>query len=201
MFNYPTSFQDLQKFMGSADGFRAATIEAFEAKTERDFKTIKDWCPGRVDSILDIGCGLGSVNILIARYIYPLYINIIDGDGTEDKRTSFHENTKAWMDRKVTRDFIQRNVSPVCDVRDYPPDPSLTIESDLIISLKSWGHHYPVSMYLGLVQRSLRSGGRVIMDIRIGRGDGLRAMHEGGFKYLDTTYETPKCKRMVFCRD
>jgi hypothetical protein len=58
-----------------------------------------------------------------------MLINIIDGDGTENKRTNFHEDTKAWMDRRITKGFIKTNVSHFCDVVDYPPDPSLTIES------------------------------------------------------------------------
>jgi SAM-dependent methyltransferase len=201
VFNYPVAFEDLSHFMGAADGFSQASIQAFEDKTARDFETIKNWYPSKIDSILDIGCGLGSVNILLAQdWLYLREINIIDGDGTVDKRTSFSEDTQAWSDRKLARDFIKSNVSYRCNVLDHPPDPSLTIHADLIISLKSWGHHYPVSVYLDLVKRSLLPGGRIVMDIRRRRGDGLRAMEEGGFQYLATTYETPKCERMVFCR-
>ncbi len=200
MFTYPMAFARLANFMGSADGFNEATKEAFEEKTRRDFNTLKDWFPRNTLSVLDIGCGLGSVNILIARKKDVENINIIEGEGTENKRTSFHDNIKAWADRELARDFIQANVPGKCAVVPYPPDPELTILADLIISFKSWGHHYPVGIYIDLVKRSLKPGGRVVMDIRKGRGDGLKAMQENGFRPIGRTYESPKCERTVFER-
>lgn len=200
-FVYPTDVSSLVEYMGVSDGFNEATIPAFEAKAERDFGTIKNWILPSYRSVLDIGSGLGGVDILIAKRTKISVINIIDGDGTNNKKTSFHENTKAWFDRKLGKDLITSNVPYNAIVIDFPPDPSLTIRTDLIISLKSWGHHYPVGMYIDLVKRSLRPGGRVVMDIRWTRGNGEQVMKDNGFRWLAKTYDTIKCGRMVFERD
>ncbi len=200
-FRYPdtSSFQDLSRFMEYADGFNEVSKQAFENKSYRDFDTIKEWIPNRTDSILDIGCGIGGVDIPLAWYTKCSCVTIIDGDGTGGKKTSYSAESEAWADRELARSLISYNVE--CEVRAFPPDPSLTIEADLIISLKSWGHHYPVNVYIDLVKRSLRPLGRVIMDIRRRRRtDGRGVMESAGFRYLDTTYETPKCYRMVFER-
>jgi SAM-dependent methyltransferase len=191
----------LRNFMGMSDGFNVSTVAEFEEKAYRDFKTIKDWILPEYKSILDIGSGLGGVDIVIANYTNISTINIIEGDGDlENRQTNYHQNIQPWCDRKLARSLIVRNVSKDVVVNDYPPDPSLTIDADLIISLKSWGHHYPVGVYIDLVKRSLQPGGRVIMDIRWRKGDGRQTMQDNGFLFLAKVYDTPKCGRAVFER-
>ena len=47
-------------------------------------------------------------------------------------------------------------------------DINFEIKVDLILSLMSWGFHYPVSTYLQSVYNTFRDGGIVILDIRKG---------------------------------
>jgi SAM-dependent methyltransferase len=199
-FSYPVDLSPITSYMGKADGFSSEAIAEFESKAERDYNTIKDWILPEYRSVLDIGSGLGGVDILIGNETNIRTINIMDGDGTVEKTSSYRDDTSAWCDRKIAWDLISRNVPFECIVKDYPPDSSLTIPVDLVISLKSWGHHYPVAVYLPLVERSLAPGGRVIMDIRHRRGNGLQYMQDHGFQRIGATYETPKCLRMVFER-
>lgn len=42
----------------------------------------------------------------------------------------------------------------------------LGLPLDLVISLVSWGFHFPVSTYLDQVHDLLREGGRLILDLR-----------------------------------
>jgi SAM-dependent methyltransferase len=199
-FAYPMDLSSITNYMGKADGFSSEAIVEFESKAERDYRTVKDWILPEYKAVLDIGSGLGGVDIFIGNETNIHTINIMDGDGTVEKTSSYREDTSAWCDRKIAKDLIERNVPFECRVIDHPPDPSLTIPIDLVISLKSWGHHYPVAVYLGLVERSLAPGGRVIMDIRHRRGNGLQYMQDNGFQRIGATYETPKCLRMVFER-
>ena len=40
---------------------------------------------------------------------------------------------------------------------------------DLILSLHSWGFHYPISVYLDSVIKVLAPNGKIIIDIRRGK--------------------------------
>jgi len=168
---------------------------AFEAKIIRDFNMIEEWLPARIDNILDIGCGMGGIDILIQRSRNASKIYLIDGDGTGEKRNGFDAEMKPWNDVREAKQFIAGNVSN-CKVYDKTPTRFFV---DLVISLKSWGHHYPIDTYLTLVERSLRYYGRVILDIRKGHKEvGLRSMLNNGFWLLSCIYETEKSERMVF---
>jgi len=169
----------------------------FEAKIDRDFSMIESWLPARMDSVLDIGCGMGGIDILIQRNRFVKRIYLIDGDGTGEKRNGFSHEMKPWNDVREAKQFIAGNVSN-CTVYDKIPTRFLV---DLVISLKSWGHHYPVCTYLPLVKRSLHPAGHVIMDIRkIHKEIGLRTMSDNDFRFLSCIYETEKSERMVFDR-
>jgi hypothetical protein len=180
-------------------------IPEFEEKTHRDLDSVKGWFPSSMQSILDIGCGRAAIDILFSRSYPETEIHLMDGDGTGMELVGFVPDLKAWNDVITAQRFVVANTFVYDKVFAHVADPLLTIPSDLIISLKSWGHHYPVDIYLGLVQRSLREGGRVIMDIRRERKNlehGLPKMIDAGFRLLARgVYETPKCERMVFGRD
>jgi len=66
---------------------------------------------------------------------------------------------------------------------------------DLVVSLISWGFHYPVPVYLDQVRALLRPGGRVILDVRK-ETDG-RAQLEARFPGVTTISETRKKERVV----
>lgn len=203
MYNFIDPSGDaIVRYMEAADGFHGTAMGCLQDRALREFNTFKEWLPDSIESILDIGSGLGGVDILLQRYTGARTINIIEGDGSANKKTGYNTYTEAWCDRSLSRSFIQANVAGNCVVNAYPPDSSLTIEADLVVSLKSWCHHYPVSVYAELVRRSLRGRrARVIVDIRWIQGrpnKGLQEMKENGFKWLATVHETPKCRRMVF---
>lgn len=197
-FLYPVSAMAF--LMEQAGGDATALIAKFEAKALRDFATIEPWLPGQTSgwAVLDIGAGLGGVDIVIARSRAVSWVHIIDGDGTAAPQSSFRVESRAWADREIARSLIEANAPKDTLIVAHPPDPAETIPADLIISLKSWGHHYPVDVYLGLARRSLRVGGRIIIDIRKRRGGGLAAMQAGGFRCVGKAHETPKCERLVF---
>jgi SAM-dependent methyltransferase len=199
-FLYPVSAMAF--LMAQAGGDATALIAKFEAKAARDFATIEPWLPRQAAgwAVLDIGAGLGGVDIVIARSRAVSLVHIMDGDGTAEKQSSFRAESRAWADRQIARSLIEANAPKDTLVVAHAPDPAGSIPADLIISLKSWGHHYPAGVYLGLARRSLRVGGRIIMDIRKRRGGGLAAMQAGGFRCVGKAYETPKCERLVFDR-
>ena len=65
---------------------------------------------------------------------------------------------------------------------------------DLVISLISWGFHYPVAVYADQVREILRPGGRVILDVR--KGTDGREQLEARFPRVLQISETRKKERL-----
>ena len=125
----------------------------------RDFEAIEPWLPAKVSSVLDIGCGLAGVNVLIAKATGCKKINLIDGDGTGPRKMGFVENTPPWFDVNIGAEFVRKNTSGVAVKAFHQSEKS--IPCDLLISLKSWAHHYSAETYMALAVASLRKKGEL----------------------------------------
>jgi SAM-dependent methyltransferase len=68
-------------------------------------------------------------------------------------------------------------------------------EVDLVISLISWGFHYPVEAYLERVYDILAEGGSIIMDVRKG-ADGL-GMLENALSKVNVIADHGKFQRVL----
>lgn len=147
------------------------TLEQAEARVnryERTFRSMKPWLPaGEVKAFLDIGCGLGVVAMWVAHHYPCATAHLIEGT-SDGEKFSYRPDGKPWADVKQALGLWARHC-PSRAVNAWPPDPGLTIPCELIYSICSWGHHYAIETYLDLVRRSLRAGGRLIIDLRAGR--------------------------------
>lgn len=156
--------------------------------------------------LLDIGCGLGLIDVHIANHCPAVTdIHLIDGDGSSPSISGFHPRMQAWSDVRMAAAIVRANVRP--DIRVVPYLAAtvsagayfiLGTQFDLVISARSWGHHYPISTYSQIVRRFLRPGGFVITDIR-NKSDGLDEMQRAGFECVGQIPDPSlKCKRWIF---
>lgn len=118
-------------------------------------------------SLLDIGCGLGLVDVFFAR-AGTKEIHLMDGDGSIPMDPEYSDECRAWNDVRVAADIVKANSPEDTKVFPHFEDPNLDIKVDMIISFKSWGTHYPVSKYADLAKRCLNPGGFVVLDLRKG---------------------------------
>ena len=165
------------------------TPEAAQHHVERwrlSYERMRPWLPLRVLEFLDIGCGYGGIAVQIARH-YPgagARANLLDGLGMRPKWGGYQPLGAPWMDVAVAGRLYEQH----CPGRRfvvYGPDEDETMPCDFIYSICSWCHHYPVETYLGLVRRSLVSGGALIVDLRLGDvGDHGRRVLAGYFDFV-----------------
>ncbi|MFT6946110.1 MAG: SAM-dependent methyltransferase [Vicingaceae bacterium] len=137
-----------------------------------EFESIKNELPESAENVLDIGCGIAGIDILISRH-YGHKVNIclldkstIDNDlhyGFE-KRGSFYNSLALSKKVLVDNGVHEANVF----VQEATNGNTINFDKkfDLIISIISWGFHYPVEVYLDQVYSNLNTGGLLILDVR-----------------------------------
>lgn len=179
----------------SAD--RQAWEAAYSRELAETYHQVAPWLPDHCGALLDIGSGLGGIDVLLSQHYRPapqvwLLDGIEDAPATERHDTTFNS-------MRVARAFLADNgvrmagfFSP-CAADD-------TISSmgfDLIVSTQAWGFHIEPATYLAFVRRNLAAGGRLVIDLRRGRHEWLDQMLKH-FRALGYAYRSGKFDRVVF---
>lgn len=172
-----------------------------EADTQKQFAALCPVIRGRtVRSILDIGSGLAALDVLIVQAFPSIEtVHLIDGDRLEQSRGGYFPAGRPWADVHMGVSMVRENCPGVRVVPHVvPARPTETV--DIILSARSWGHHYPVGEYVDLAAQILAPGGVIIMDIRNGTS-GVSEMRDGGFRPCGLVPDaSTKCRRIAFER-
>ena len=154
-------------------------------------------CFAGAKTLLDIGCGPAVTPVLLAKAITLDHIYLMDGGPARMRESSwFDDAPRPWTDLALASRIACMNDVSFTLIN---PDPEVTVPCDAIMSLLSWGHHYPVRVYIGLARRSLPIGGKLVIDLREGRG-GAEVLLSYGFRMIAQLDETAKLKRYLFER-
>lgn len=142
----------------------------FYEDIEIEFNEFKKFLPKKVDNILDIGCGIGAINILLNNYYNNLInFHLIDKNYISNKIVyGFNrDNTEAYNKLSVTKKFLKKNKIFKNNIYTYDIDRDKlkVIKYDLVISLVSWGYHYPLDTYLKYLRKSSYDRTIFIFDI------------------------------------
>lgn len=162
----------------------------------RQFEALAHLAEGR-KTIFDIGCGLAMLPAFIAQNFPIETVHLMDGAGGLEPRGGYHADTNAWADVRLGAAVMRENTDvPV--FLHIAPNVMFSFKADLIISSRSWGHHYPVSVYTDLVRETLTPAGVVIMDIR-NNTNGVETMRDAGFEVFERIPDpSTKCQRLAF---
>lgn len=166
---------------------------AYERDLRNTYNEIKPYLPSRCWGLLDIGSGLGGIDVLLYRHytritdaidittvedtdagrgtvLLPIksgpYINLLDG---ESDPPEMHLHRETFNDMNVARDFHVKNGVPADRFAYYTPQSNDFVKPfDLVVSFGSWCFHYEPNVYL---DRLMSGGGlhnqtRIIIDKR-----------------------------------
>lgn len=117
---------------------------AFVQSLVQDYDELLPHFPPKVDRILDIGCGLAGIDVLLKRLYPDAQLYLLDGDGDETRR-GWNETLGAFSSRAAAEELLAAN--GVKADRWYDVNTKEHLEADLVISLASWGFHYPIRTY------------------------------------------------------
>lgn len=113
-----------------------------------EFELIKPFLPptDSVKKILDIGCGLAGIDILLQKHYPDAKLYLLDSDGpAEQWGSGWNQNLKPFNDLNITGKFLRAN--SVYPDGLWPVDTTDPLEADLVVSFLSWGFHYSLFKY------------------------------------------------------
>jgi SAM-dependent methyltransferase len=160
-----TAFIDLEIFLRNS-----AIKNDYMADMEEEYLDIKSYLPLKAINILDIGCGIGGIDFFLSKhYNSPeIIFYCLDKTQTDTIYYGFKEKAAFYNSLDVAREFLSLN--GIKKIHTLSANEANTIETnekfDLILSLISWGFHYPVETYLSQAYTHLQKGGHMIIDVR-----------------------------------
>ncbi|MBN1805599.1 MAG: hypothetical protein JW837_10135 [Sedimentisphaerales bacterium] len=153
---------------------RDAIKRLYNEDMSNEYETIKNHLPQTCKNILDIGCGMAGIDLfLFQHYQCDENINYFLFDKTETNRKVFYgykQKSAFYNSLTLAKNFLCSNGIDESQIHliEVPSNYQIPIDTsfDLVISLLSWGFHYPLAQYLDKVYELLNDNGILIVDIR-----------------------------------
>ena len=180
-------------------------IQDIEKRTEelfrREIEAIKDYLPKNVENIMDIGCGLGIINI----YLNQIYNNqpnffLLDKNRIDKEiKYGFSSEYESYNDLNQTKNLLLNNNINSLHTIDVEKDIKIENKIDLVISLKSMGYHYPIDQYLKLFRTCCNDNTCFIFDVSEGYYNA--SLLKKYFDVVDIIYEEKSIHSLkrLFC--
>ena len=152
--------------------FQIKDIEKHTEKLfQKEIELIKNYLPKKPENIMDIGCGLGIIDIFLNE-IYNNQPNffLLDKNRIDKKiKYGFELDYEGYNDLKETRNLLVNNNVSIDSINTIDVEKEFKIDAkiDLVISLKSMGYHYPIDQYLRLFQTCCDENTFFIFDISV----------------------------------
>lgn len=180
----------------------AAVKQLYAADMRAEYESIAAWLPQRCAAVLDIGCGVAGIDVLLQRHYADQPLDLYLLDKSEVARRVFYlfqPQGAFYNSLAVARDLLLANGIAASRVRlieaNQRNEIRMDAQIDLALSLISWGFHYPVSTYLARVHQLLRDDGLLILDVRKGT-EGLEQLRRS-FARVETICTTAKYDRVA----
>ena len=136
---------------------------------ERELNTFKKFLPVKVKNIMDIGCGLGIINIHLNQILKskPIFF-LLDKNRIDKKiKYGFSDNYESYNDLNETKKILLNNdiENERIHLFDVQKPIKINHQIDFVISLKSMGYHYPFELYLDLFKQCCSINTVFIFDV------------------------------------
>ena len=181
--------------------FPRSIAKKYSDDMNKEFESIKRYLPRSVKRILDIGCGVAGIDALIYQhYGSGAAVCLLDKTSTDEKvYYNFEKQGSFYNSLSVARELLRLNGIPAENIQTQEVEDDNQIKFnggfDLVLSLISWGFHYPVSVYLDQVYDRMPDGGLLIIDVREDT-EGEHLLRKK-FKQVQIIFAEKKYKRIL----
>ena len=180
---------------------RPQIARQYRDEMARDYAALRPHLPVEATRILDIGCGLAGIEVFLHSHYAKTEcrpeIHLFD----KTEVTRIHYGLEAegafYNSLDLAVEFLASNGVDRGCLHTHDAGEGVIPDGpwDLVLSLISWGFHYPVSTYLDQVHEQLADDGRLILDTRSGF-DG-RPLLETRFARVEPIFEGPGFTRVL----
>ena len=157
------------------------------------FAGIAAHLPGTARRVLDIGSGMAGIDVFLSRRYPGAEIHLLDKQGVSSRINAGYNDSAEkfahYNDFMLAQELLRQNgVQNTIVCHDMRRDPFPDMDFDIVVSLLSWGFHYPIETY------APRCTGTLVADVRRGT-DGLQAL--GTMGSVSVVHEAEKYQRVV----
>jgi len=170
-----------------------------------EYENIKSYLPKNPATILDIGCGVAGIDVLLGNHykklsLSPSFFLLDKTDMPTKVYYSFKQRGCYYNSLDIAKNLLMGNGILEEKISLKEADGKVVgfdAKFDLVISLISWGFHYPVAIYLDEVYAKMNKGGVLIIDVRkVPQEDGIQLI-KNKFGNITIIKESPKSARVV----
>jgi SAM-dependent methyltransferase len=167
-----------------------------------EYESIRGALPEACSAVLDIGCGVAGLDVFLERHYRGRGVHFYLLDKTRTEKSVYYDMASKgafYNSLGVAEDLLASNgvtrgrihLLEANEANEVRVDRKI----DLVVSLISWGFHYPVATYAKQVREALSDQGVAILDARKGEGgvDELRR-HFGSVEVIKSE---PKYERVA----
>lgn len=162
--------------------FQQEFLDSYMQANLNFFQAIKPHIQANCRRVLDIGCGIGLLDLLIYRaaegqkpklYLFDKTVDMAPSSISDLAPAGFKNRYVFTASLKQSAHFLRLNGVAeddinLCEVGDWNVRDGAPF--DLVFSRKSWGFHYPLQEYLDEVAESMGEQGVVMTDVRAEQG-------------------------------
>jgi SAM-dependent methyltransferase len=175
---------------------REAFRTAYNLALESTYQSFRPYLPRQCFRLLDIGCGLAGIDVVLSRHYGEGAPELLLVDGENDAPLVPRHNV-TFNSRGVTLDFLRANgITAPIDYRT-PQTLGMAKPCDLIVSFASFAFHYPPDLYLDWITACCHRETMLIFDVRRERPE-WRGQLERFFKPLGSVYDRVKAQRIIY---
>lgn len=180
--------------------FPNRTKKFFSIDMEREIGSLKKYLPNNPKKILDIGCGVAGIDIMLNRHYdnNPVFYLLDKSEVNSKVYYGLEKKAAYYNSLKLAKELLVLNgISADKIYTEEVGEKPIFFDQkfDLVLSLISWGFHYPVSTYLNQVYNLLNSGGTLIIDVR--KDSGGEEELRNKFGNLEVIYDARKHRRVL----
>lgn len=168
---------------------------------QSEFDTLEKYLPEKCASILDVGCGIAGIDLFLNAHYREQNVKFFLLDKNEVNESVYYayENKAAFYNSlDLAKMFL--NVNGISNeninllIANDNNEIAIEQKVDFVISLISWGFHYPVETYLDRIYDILNNEGILILDVR--KGNKGLDMLKNKFSKVDIILDTNKYYRV-----
>ena len=173
--------------------YQKKNLELLAEKIFRsELQTLKKILPSKINSILDIGCGIGLIDIYLnEHYKNQVSFYLVDKNRIDYKiKYGFSSVYESYNNLFETKKILLNNGIDEKNIFLFDVEKNIKINRiiDFIISLKSMGYHYPFENYLNLFHQVSSSDTVYCFDISAEKYPNLKII-EKHFEKIEIIYE------------